>query len=54
MLENCHISNIDDDDLFKKIEMIQIMPIECNTTNTILNFSYKINTCPVSYLRYYC
>ncbi|KAL7586586.1 hypothetical protein Lser_V15G38154 [Lactuca serriola] len=52
-LQNGHISDINADDLFNKLKLLQKhLPVEHNTTNEILNFLKMMNTYPVSCLAY--
>ncbi|XP_023735122.2 uncharacterized protein LOC111882996 [Lactuca sativa] len=52
-LQNGHISDINADDLFNKMKLLQKhLPVEHNTANGILNFLKIMNTYPVSCLAY--
>ncbi|XP_023766690.1 uncharacterized protein LOC111915250 [Lactuca sativa] len=52
-LQNGHISDINVDDLFNKMELLQKhLPAEHNTANGILNFLKMMNTYPISCLAY--
>ncbi|KAJ9541891.1 hypothetical protein OSB04_028397 [Centaurea solstitialis] len=52
-LQNGHISDIDGEDLFNELELLQKhLPIEHNTTSAILNFLKWVNTYPISCLAY--